>query len=66
LATGCQTREPYWTEAFAVGGRGWLQAVYQHFGFRRKKILTPLSAFEDESPTGPGVAEQAAVYYIEG
>ena len=40
LAAGRQVREPYWSQAFAVGERMWLEDIYKQFNFKRKRILS--------------------------
>jgi putative transposase len=70
LAAGVQGREAYWTEAFAVGNRGWVEDIYERFGFQRKKVLaasTPaFQAYPDSDTSGAELADGDAVYYIEG
>lgn len=52
-------REPYWSEAYAVGDADWLNDIYGEIGLRRKRILP---AVQNESM----VAETNEAYYIEG
>ncbi len=71
LTAGVFAREPYWTEAFAVGARGWVEDIYERFGFQREKILaapTPApQAYPDSETTDQTeLADGDAVYYIEG
>jgi len=71
LAARDQVREPYWSEAFAVGNPDWLQRIYRHFKFKRKRILSspPATAMYGDSGKDAGareLAETSATYYIEG
>jgi putative transposase len=67
VAAGYHVREPYWTEAFAVGNKAWVQDVYRDFGFQRKKILEAASvALDGEDRGDREVAEEQELYYIEG
>ncbi len=71
LGGRAQVREPYWSEAFAVGNPDWLQRIYKQFDFRRKKILSSPSALvphNDGATEADGwqLAESPATYYIEG
>ena len=34
-----RVREPYWTEAYAIGNEDWLRGIYKILGFKNKKIL---------------------------
>jgi len=63
------SREHFWTESYAVGERDWLASVYDHFNFKRKKIITTCEYPEigiDEPPLGNAVREPEISYYIQG
>lgn len=68
LAVGRMVREPYWSEAFAVGNRDWLTDIYGRFGFKRKKILAADQAapYNSEESMNWDLADAAETYYIEG
>ena len=62
------TREHHWTESHAVGDREWLASVYDHFNFKRKKIVIaceyPEHAHGDLSQFY-SVEEPQETYYIQ-
>jgi putative transposase len=59
IAEGCHCREPYWSEAYAVGDADWLSVVYDEIGLKRKRIL---QAVQSDNIVGEG----SEIYYIEG
>ncbi len=59
VADKYQCREPYWSEAYAVGDPDWLSGIYDEIGLRRQRIM---QAVRNESMVG----EASEVYYIEG
>ena len=59
VSEGYLCREPYWSEAYAVGEANWLNGIYDEMGLKRKRIL---QAVEAENMVG----ETEEVYYIEG
>jgi hypothetical protein len=58
------SREPMWTDAFAVGDEGWLKKIHRKFKFKRKKILFNPGAAPDNASRK--VREKHSAYYIEG
>jgi len=59
----------FWTESYAVGERDWLASVYDHFNFKRKKIISTCEYPEigiDELPQGNAVREPEITWYIQG
>lgn len=59
ITEGYHVREPWWSEAFAIGDPEWLAEVYSEFKFKRKQIR--------KSGNFPGmVSDNTETYYIEG
>jgi putative transposase len=60
LQSSYQVREPFWTEAFAIGDRDWVEAMHSKFGFTRKKILAA------DASNDLMLGDQEVPYYFEG
>ena len=60
LESGYHVREAFWSEAFAIGDREWVEGIHAKFEFSRKKIVTADSAGHLM------LGEQTSPYYFEG
>lgn len=58
VTSAYHVREPFWSNAFAVGDSEWLTGIYNEYGFQRKRI-------RKAEHVSDAVSDGSELYYIE-